>query len=68
MPRVAGSGVDVLEVVMTYRAAQGNLALVQEAYDWLSAEQIAAALAYWRAYPEEIDHRIAQEEACFNDL
>lgn len=66
--RVAGSGVDVFEVARTFIEVRGEMARVGRVYDWLTPKQIDAALAYWRAYPEEIDHRIALDERCLSEL
>lgn len=66
--RIAGSGVAVFEIAHTYLAADGDMAIVRHVYDWLSQDQIAAALDYWRAYPDEIESRIARDESCMGDL
>ncbi len=59
--RVAGTGVEVFEVVRTYRQADENWDRLSAAYHWLSEQQLRAALAYARAYPEEIAARLEEE-------
>jgi uncharacterized protein (DUF433 family) len=61
-PAVAGAGVDVWEIVATWKVLGQDDAKIYEAYDWLNPTQLGAALAYYRRYPEEIDERIALEE------
>lgn len=60
--RIAGTGLDVWEVIATYRSLNRNLARLRKAYPWLSEAHLRAALGYYAAYPEEIDRRIALNE------
>jgi uncharacterized protein (DUF433 family) len=60
--RVAGTGIEVWEVIATYKSVKGDLKRLQRAYHWLSREQIKAALGYYTAYPGEIDELIEQNE------
>jgi uncharacterized protein (DUF433 family) len=60
--RIAGSGLDVLEVIATYQSLDRDPARLREAYSWLSEGQLRAALGYYAAFPEEIDRRIALNE------
>lgn len=62
-PVLAGTGVDVWEVVATWRAVGQDEAQLGAAYDWLTPAQLRAALGYHRLYAEEIDARIALEES-----
>jgi uncharacterized protein (DUF433 family) len=59
---VAGTGIEVWEIVSTYRSVGKSLERLKKAYYWLTAEQLRAALAYSEAYPEEIDQLIDQNE------
>ncbi len=58
--RVAG-GPDVWEIVAVWRAS-GDEARTLELLEHVSPAQLAAALRYYRAHPEEIDRRIAENE------
>lgn len=59
---VAGTGLDVWEVVATWRAAGDDFAALQARYSWLTEPQLRAALGYYRLYPEEIEERLRREE------
>jgi uncharacterized protein (DUF433 family) len=60
--RVAGTGLEVWEVIRTYRDAGESWETLREAYHWLSDYQLRAALAYAEAYPGEIQDRLRQED------
>lgn len=60
--RIAGTGLDVWEIIATYQALDRDPARLRQAYPWLSEAQLRAALGYYTAYPEEIDRRIAWNE------
>ncbi len=62
--RVAGTGLEVFEIVEAYRAMENSLPRLKEAFHWLSDVQLRAALAYAEAYPEEIEERIRRDEEC----
>ena len=57
--RLAATGLDVWEVIATYRSVDGDRVRLQQAYPWLSEAQLRAALGYYTAYRDEIDRRIA---------
>ena len=60
--RVAGTGIEVWEVIATYKSVKENFKRVRKSYHWLSPEQIKAALGYYTIYPQEIDRLIKQNE------
>ncbi len=62
-PVLVGTGIDVWEVIATWRNVERDEAKLREAYHWLSEAQLRAALAYYGLYPEEIDRRIAVEDS-----
>ncbi len=59
---LAGTGLDVWEVVSTYKSVDENHERLKKSYEWLSEAQLSAALDYYEFYPEEIDARIEREE------
>ena len=61
-PRIAGSGLDVWEVIATYNSLDRDLDRLRAAYHWLSEPQLRAALGYYAAYPEETERHIALNE------
>ena len=60
--RVAGTGIEVWEVIATYRSVKEDFKRLQKVYHWLSAEQLKAALGYYTIYQQEIDRLIEQNE------
>lgn len=60
--RIAGTGLDVWEVIATYQSLDRDPARLRQAYPWLSEAQLRAALGYYTAYQEEVDRRIALNE------
>src|SRR4030043_2399607 len=60
--RVAGTGIEVWEVIATYKSVKEDFKRLQKAYHWLSGEQLKAALGYYMIYPQEIDRLIEQHE------
>jgi len=60
---VAGTGIDVWEVVATWRATGEDVERLQANYPWLNEVALRAALSYYELYPEEIDERLARETA-----
>ena len=60
--RVAGTGLEVFEVLQAYRSVDNSWPRLQQAFDQLSDNQLRAALAYADAYPEEIEEHIRRDE------
>jgi len=60
--RVAGTGIEVWEVIAAYESMKEDFKRLRKAYHWLSAEQLKAALGYYTVYPREIDRLIQQNE------
>lgn len=58
---VAGSGIDVWEVVATWQEGGRSFEELRQNYDWLSEAQLRAALRYFELYPEEIEARLQRE-------
>ena len=61
--RVAGTGIEVWEVISAYRNMGRRFERLRKAYHWLSPEQLRAALGYYETYPQEIDQIIDQNES-----
>jgi uncharacterized protein (DUF433 family) len=60
--RVAGTGIEVWEIISAYRSVGKDPKRLKTAYHWLSPEQLRAALGYHAAYPQEIERQIEQNE------
>ena len=68
VPRVAGTGIEVFEVISVYKAVDGDWDRLKRVLDFLSEDQLQAALNYYREYPEEIDARLEEEDRAFEQL
>jgi uncharacterized protein (DUF433 family) len=60
--RIAGTGLEVFEVIMSYLAVGKDWIQYKECFHWLSDEQLRAAISYYETYTEEIDEEIADNE------
>jgi len=60
--RIAGTGIEVWEVIANYKSVGQDFTRLQTIYHWLTELQLRAALGYYRAYPKEIDSLITQNE------
>lgn len=58
---VAGTGLDVWEIIATFKGEEGDYTRLQANYPWLTEPQLRAALAYYELYPEEIEARLERE-------
>jgi len=61
--RIAGTGIDVFEVVRSFQQLESNFDRLKESYHWLSELQLRVALAYAATYPGEIEERISLEQS-----
>jgi uncharacterized protein (DUF433 family) len=60
--RIAGTGIEVWEVIATYKGVTEDFARLRQAYHWLTEQQLRAAVGYYMVYKEEIDRLIKQNE------
>jgi uncharacterized protein (DUF433 family) len=60
-PAVAFSGLEVWEIIATWKEAGERWERLLEAYPELTENQLRAAVAYYEAYPDEIEMRLARE-------
>ena len=60
-PRIAGTGLDVFEIIKEYRICERDRGCLAEAFHWLTPDQLQAALSYYETFPEEIDARLELE-------
>lgn len=61
--RVAGTGLDVWEIIATYKSLDRDRGRLRQAYHWLSEAHLRAAFGYYAAYTEEIDRLIARNDS-----
>jgi uncharacterized protein (DUF433 family) len=62
VPRIAGTGIEVFEVIQRYEGFDHSWDRLAESFDWLKPEQLRAALAYYEAYPDEVNARLDREK------
>ena len=60
--RIAGTGIEVWEVIANYKSVGDDFERLHAIYHWLTSPQLRAALAYYRTYQDEIDHLITRNE------
>ncbi len=58
---IAGSGLDVWEVVAGWRAVAEDFGRLRAGYPQLTEAQLRAALFYYSLYPEEVGARLERE-------
>ncbi|MEX2238133.1 MAG: hypothetical protein WEB00_11415 [Dehalococcoidia bacterium] len=63
-PWVVGTGMEVWEVVDIYRGCDCDIEKVKASYP-LSGYQVQTALAYYQAFPDEIDRRFEEDRRFF---
>jgi len=61
--KIAGTGLDVWEIITTYKSVNQDFKRLQKAYHWLTEQQLRAAIGYYTAYHEEIDQQIERNES-----
>jgi uncharacterized protein (DUF433 family) len=60
--RIAGTGIEVWEVIAAYKSTGETFKRLQQSYHWLTEHQLKAALGYYTLYSGEIDELIAENE------
>ena len=58
---VAGTGIDVWQVVGSWLHVERDPAALADEYPWLTPMQLNAAIGYYTLYPDEIDQRLERE-------
>jgi uncharacterized protein (DUF433 family) len=65
--RIAGSGIDVWEVIAAFRGLKEDYKKLKKAYHWLNEQQVRSALSYYALHPKEIDNLITKNEKITHD-
>ena len=60
--RIAGTGIDIWELIATFKGLGENYDNLKKTYHWLSDHQIRSALSYYVLYPDDIEERIIRNE------
>ena len=61
--KIAGTGLDVWEVIATYKSVGEDFKRLGEAFHWLSQPQLRSAMGYYVIYQEEIDELIERNDS-----
>ena len=61
--RIAGTGLEVREIIATYISVNREFKRLQKAYHWLTEQQLRAAIGYYSLYPAEIDQQNKRNES-----
>ena len=66
--KVAGTGIDVWEIINDWNWFGRDFDVLCYEKDWLTPDQLRAALNYYALYPEEIDQFIAENEEALEKI
>jgi uncharacterized protein (DUF433 family) len=58
---VEGTGLDVWEIITTWKEGGGDEEALRRSYPWLTEAQLRAVIAYYEIYSSEIDARLERE-------
>ena len=61
--RIAGSALEVWEVIDGYRSVGYDWSRLESAFDWLTSEQLRAAVTFANQNPEFVAAEIAENDA-----
>ncbi len=61
--KIAGTGLDVWEVIATYKSVGKNFTRLGKAYHWLSQQQLRSAMGYYLIYQKEIDDLMERNDS-----
>ncbi|MFH1983776.1 MAG: hypothetical protein ABIL58_18195 [Pseudomonadota bacterium] len=66
--RIAGTGIDVWELIAAFQGMNEDYEKLKSAYHWLADAQIRSALSFYALYPDEIGEIIERNERLTEDL
>ncbi|MDQ3458684.1 MAG: DUF433 domain-containing protein [Deinococcota bacterium] len=58
---IAGTGLDVWEIIAAWKAGNESFRGLKDNYPWLTEEQLRVALGYYELFPQEIEARLERE-------
>src|SRR4051812_13796894 len=58
---VAGTGLEIWEIIATWQACGRNFGKLRKSYPWLTVPQLQASVSYYDLYSAEIDARLQRE-------
>jgi uncharacterized protein (DUF433 family) len=60
-PWIKGTGLEVVEIIQVYKDVDWELDHLRASFEWLSEEQIQAALDYYAAFPDEVNAKLIDD-------
>lgn len=60
--RIAGTGIEVWELIAAYKSVKEDYKRLRKTYHWLTEQQIKSAIGYYGLYAEEIERLISENE------
>ena len=60
--RLAGTGIEVWEVIAAFLSVKRDYKRLKKSYHWLTDQQLRSALAYYSLFKGEIDEQIRRNE------
>jgi uncharacterized protein (DUF433 family) len=61
--RIAGTGLEVWEIIGTYKSVDTDFKRLHKAYHWLTEQQLRTAIGYYKAYKDDIDQQVARNQS-----
>lgn len=68
VPCIVGTGLQAWEIIWIYLSFERSFEQLSRWYDLLSTQQLEAALAYYAAFPDEVDADIAENDRMLAEL
>jgi len=69
VPCIIGTGLEIWEIIQVYVGGhvggKKSWRRLRRWFDWLTPAQLRSAIAYYEAYPDEVDDRIAEEDELY---
>ncbi|MBN1106359.1 MAG: DUF433 domain-containing protein [Deltaproteobacteria bacterium] len=60
--RIAGTGIEVWELIGSYKGVGSDYDRLRKAYHWLTDQQLRAAIGFYLAYPEDVEALLRRNE------
>ena len=64
--KVAGTGLDVWELIANYKSVEQDFKRLETVYHWLTQQQLRSAIGYYITYRNEIDELITRNNSWTN--
>ncbi len=59
---IAGTGIEVWEIIAGYKSVDQDFQRLCSSYHWLTQQQLKSAIGYWKIYPDEIELLMSRNE------